>query len=253
MDLQNNSNAAKLLDRDGKIIGRQGETLGVGVDAPGRSSRPLKLKQGAWAARRRARSCSTPAPRAKQHFKVGDTIARRRQRARARRTRSPASPRYGSVDSLGGASIAVFDLPTAQALFDKAGALRQHLGQGRQGRRLAGRAGQARSSRCCPRRAEVKTGDAQAKADAKDINESLKFITYFLLGFGGIALFVGAFVILNTLSITVAQRSREFATLRTLGASRRQVLRSVVLEGARRRPARLGDRARRSGSASPRA
>ena len=42
---------------------------------------------------------------------------------------------------------------------------------------------------------------------------------------------MGAFVILNTLSITVAQRSREFATLRTLGASRRQVMRSVVLEG----------------------
>ena len=42
---------------------------------------------------------------------------------------------------------------------------------------------------------------------------------------------MGAFVILNTLSITVAQRSREFATLRTLGASRKQVMRSVVLEG----------------------
>ena len=82
-----------------------------------------------------------------------------------------------------------------------------------------------------PASAEVKTGDAQAAADSKDTNESLKFITYFLLGFGGIALFVGAFVILNTLSITVAQRSREFATLRTLGASRRQVMRSVVLEG----------------------
>jgi putative ABC transport system permease protein len=51
-----------------------------------------------------------------------------------------------------------------------------------------------------------------------------------LLVFGGIALFVGAFVIFNTLSITVAQRTREFATLRTLGASRRQVLGSVVLE-----------------------
>src|SRR5262249_19371470 len=48
---------------------------------------------------------------------------------------------------------------------------------------------------------------------------------------GGVALFVGAFVIFNTLSITVKQRSREFATLRTLGASRRQVLRSVLLEG----------------------
>ena len=53
----------------------------------------------------------------------------------------------------------------------------------------------------------------------------------FLLGFAGIALLVGAFVIFNTLSITVAQRTREFATLRTLGASRKQVMRSVVLEG----------------------
>src|SRR6202008_4222606 len=54
-------------------------------------------------------------------------------------------------------------------------------------------------------------------------------IRAFLLGFGGIALLVGAFVIFNTLSITVAQRPREFATLRTLGASRKQVLRSVRL------------------------
>src|SRR3712207_6571602 len=59
----------------------------------------------------------------------------------------------------------------------------------------------------------------------------MSYVRYFLLGFGGIALFVGAFVIFNTLSITVAQRTREYATLRTLGASRRQVLRSVVLEG----------------------
>src|SRR5688572_6541753 len=59
----------------------------------------------------------------------------------------------------------------------------------------------------------------------------MSIMRYFLLGFGAIALLVGAFVILNTLSITVAQRTREFATLRTLGASRRQVLRSVLLEG----------------------
>ena len=51
-----------------------------------------------------------------------------------------------------------------------------------------------------------------------------------LLAFGIIALFVGAFVIANTLSITIAQRMREFATLRTLGASRRQVLRTVMVE-----------------------
>src|SRR5207247_610977 len=48
--------------------------------------------------------------------------------------------------------------------------------------------------------------------------------------FAGIALFVGSFVIANTLSITIAQRVREFATLRTIGATRRQVLRSVIVE-----------------------
>ena len=63
-----------------------------------------------------------------------------------------------------------------------------------------------------------------------EVGEFTKFFRYFLLAFAGIALFVGAFVIFNTFSITVAQRTREFATLRTIGASRRQVLGSVILE-----------------------
>ena len=62
------------------------------------------------------------------------------------------------------------------------------------------------------------------------MSEFTSIFRYFLLAFGAIALFVGAFVIFNTFSITVAQRTREFATLRTLGASRRQVLGSVILE-----------------------
>ena len=60
--------------------------------------------------------------------------------------------------------------------------------------------------------------------------QGLGIVQKFLLAFGLIALFVGGFVIFNTLAITVAQRSREFALLRTIGASRRQVLGSVVLE-----------------------
>ena len=82
-----------------------------------------------------------------------------------------------------------------------------------------------------PDSAEVRTGAEQAAQDGEGVGEFVTFIRYFLLAFGGIALFVGAFVIFNTLSITVAQRTKELATLRTLGASRRQVLRSVVLEG----------------------
>ena len=90
---------------------------------------------------------------------------------------------------------------------------------------------------------QVKTAAAQATADSKETQDGLSFIKYFLLGFGGIALFVGGFVIANTLAITVAQRMRELATLRTLGASRRQVLASVMLESRGHRPDRVGRRA----------
>ncbi|MBM7863562.1 ABC transporter permease [Lentzea nigeriaca] len=77
---------------------------------------------------------------------------------------------------------------------------------------------------------EVKTGATLAKEQADQINEGLKFFNYVLLGFAGIALFVGIFIILNTFSIIVAQRTRELALLRSMGASRGQVIRSVVLE-----------------------
>src|SRR5207244_6235099 len=82
-----------------------------------------------------------------------------------------------------------------------------------------------------PPHTQVRTGQAQAKEDAKDTESFLNFLQDFLLAFGGIALFVGSFVIANSLSITIAQRTRELATLRTLGASRRQVRRSIVIEG----------------------
>ena len=82
-----------------------------------------------------------------------------------------------------------------------------------------------------PASLQVKDSVKQAAEDADELNSSMSILKYFLLGFGGIALLVGAFVIFNTLSITVAQRTREFATLRTLGGSRKQVMRSVIAEG----------------------
>ena len=78
--------------------------------------------------------------------------------------------------------------------------------------------------------AEVRTGEEQADKASADITDSLGFLTIALLVFAGIAVFVGGFLIFNTFAVTVAQRSREFALLRTLGASRRQMLNSVVAE-----------------------
>ena len=103
-----------------------------------------------------------------------------------------------------------------------------------------------------PPNTQVRTGQEQAQAEVNDESSLLDTFRYFLLAFGGIALFVGAFVIANTLSITVAQRTREFATLRALGRELAAGAPRSGARGARDRPRRLGDRARSSDSASPR-
>ena len=74
---------------------------------------------------------------------------------------------------------------------------------------------------------------------ATPCREQLKFFNYILLGFAGVALFVGIFLILNTFSIIVAQRTRELALMRAIGASRRQVLRLRADRGPRHRADRL--------------
>jgi putative ABC transport system permease protein len=76
----------------------------------------------------------------------------------------------------------------------------------------------------------VRTGKEQAEKQAQDLSDALGFIRTALLVFAAVALLVGSFLIFNTFSVTVAQRTKEFALLRTLGASRGQVLRSVLAE-----------------------
>ena len=77
---------------------------------------------------------------------------------------------------------------------------------------------------------DVKTGDQLAEENAGSLKEGMGFFNQILLGFAGVALFVGIFLILNTFSIVVAQRTRELALLRAMGASRRQVIGSVMIE-----------------------
>ena len=228
-DLQSNSNPAKLVGEDGKTIGGAGgaPTFGIGLDARQLRFSPLRLTEGKWASGRREVVIDAGTA-GKQDLGPGDSVGVAALGA-VERYRIVGVTKFGSVDSIGGATIAVFDLPTAQALYDKQGrfdvisvAAKDGVSPPKLVREIAP---------LLPASAQVKTGAEQAAADAKDTNEGLSFITKFLLAFAGIALFVGSFVIYNTLSITVAQRTREFATVRTLGASRRQVLRAVILEG----------------------
>ena len=82
-----------------------------------------------------------------------------------------------------------------------------------------------------PATVDVKTGEqAAADASASTSGAINSFLRPALLAFGGVAVFVGAFIIFNAFSITVAQRLREFALLRALGSSRRQVLTGVIVE-----------------------
>jgi putative ABC transport system permease protein len=76
----------------------------------------------------------------------------------------------------------------------------------------------------------VRTGKEAAEQQAQDLSDALGFIRTALLVFAGVALLVGGFLIFNTFSVTVAQRTKEFALLRVLGASRAQILRSVLVE-----------------------
>ncbi|MGH9113326.1 MAG: ABC transporter permease, partial [Acidimicrobiales bacterium] len=77
---------------------------------------------------------------------------------------------------------------------------------------------------------EVLTGEAITEESQSDLKEQLSFFTTFLLTFAIIAVFVGTFVIYNSFSIIVAQRTRQIALMRAVGASRRQVRRSVFFE-----------------------
>jgi putative ABC transport system permease protein len=77
---------------------------------------------------------------------------------------------------------------------------------------------------------EVKTGAELADEVSSQLKSGLSFFNNILLGFAGVALFVGVFLILNTFSIMVAQRTRELALTRAMGASRRQVVSSVLVE-----------------------
>ncbi|HEY2005232.1 MAG TPA: FtsX-like permease family protein, partial [Solirubrobacteraceae bacterium] len=136
--------------------------------------------------------------------------------------------KLGSANAIGGATLAGFQLRTAQQLFGKQGKLDDIRVSARAGVSPRQLVNQIRP--ILPPATQVRTGSAQARQDASSTTSFISFLKTFLLVFAGVSLFVGSFVIANSLSITIAQRTREFGVLRTLGASRKQVLRSIMIE-----------------------
>jgi putative ABC transport system permease protein len=224
VDLSGDSDLATIIDKQGRPIPAQ-PSFGFGVDPEQSRFNPFELVSGRWAGGNEIVLDAGTVSR--YDFDLGDLV-RVSANGPAVAYSLVGVAKFGEVDSLGSAAIAIFDIPTAQALHRKPGydAISVAAKDGVSGAELI-----SRLEQIAPATAQVRTGEQQAEEDGAGVSEFVDIIRYLLLGFGGVALFVGAFVIFNTLSITVAQRTRELATLRTLGASRRQVLRSVVLEG----------------------
>src|SRR5581483_7440982 len=217
---------ASLVGRDGKVIsGHMSSGLAFSVHPHGSQRfNPLTLTAGTWPVGPHEVDIDANTA-AKDNYKVGDTIGVI-ARGPVRQYRIAGIVKIGGVSSLGGATMTIFDFPTAQKVFHKQGeldAIDIAAKHGTSPQELV-----REIQPLLPPSAQVKTSAQLAAQATKDTNGFLSIFNDFLLAFAGVALFVGIFVIANTLSITVTQRTRELATLRTLGAYKRQVRMSVL-------------------------
>ena len=222
------SGYAQLIAPGGKAVNTTGApTLGVSFDPVSQMS-SLRLRSGSPPTNSDEMAIDQ-ATATKYHFHLGDRV----------RVLLSGPPRtftltgivsFGTANNLAGATIAAFDLPTAQRLFNLVGrydAIDVLAKPGFDTPQL-----QHAISRVLPPHVQVVTGQTVANESTSSINQALSFFSTALLVFAFISLFVGGFTIFNTFSIIVGQRTRELALLRVLGASRRQVFRSVLTEAA---------------------
>jgi putative ABC transport system permease protein len=217
---------ATLIDDEGDAIVSGGApNIGFSIAAGESQFNPLTLLEGDWPGSDEIAIDKEAA--ANNDFEVGEVIGVQAE-GPVERMRLSGIFQFSSGLTIGGATLAGFDLPTAQRVFGKVGKLDEIA--------IAAKPDVtpdelvAQVQPILPPGTQVKTGEEQAQADAAETSEFISFLQTFLLAFGGIALFVGSFVIANSLSITIAQRTREFATLRTIGATNRQILGSVLVE-----------------------
>ena len=136
---------------------------------------------------------------------------------------------FGSESSLGGSLLLNTTLEDAQIWFGMPGHVSEIDVIGAEG--VPGDELAARIRAVLPKDTDVKTGEQAATDQSAQISDAIgSFLNPVLLSLGGVSVLVGAFIIFNAFSMTVAQRRREFAMLRALGASRRQVLASITGE-----------------------
>ncbi|MFO7571485.1 MAG: FtsX-like permease family protein [Gaiellaceae bacterium] len=221
--------SAKILTPEGEPVNTEGfPTLAFGIETDPAYAQfnPLNLYEGRWPTAPDEVVIDVGTAD-KQGYEVGALVGIRTLKP-TREFTLVGVAQYGGLDSLGSLSFAVFTIPAAQELLGREGQFDAISVAGQEG--LSEEELVEAIAPVLPPEARVVGATEEAARQTEEVSEFTKFFRYFLLAFAAVALFVGAFVIFNTFSITVAQRTREFATLRTIGASRRQVLGSVVLE-----------------------
>ncbi len=135
---------------------------------------------------------------------------------------------FGGEKDLGGTTSAYFDTATAQKVLgspDTFDAINVRAADGITDGALA-----KRLDATLPEGAEAVTGARVSQETSDAINEDMKMVSIMFMIFAGIALFVGSFIIWNTFTMIVTQRSREIALLRAVGATRRQIRKSLLTE-----------------------
>lgn len=219
---------AQLIDKEGNPVGGQGPpSLGFSwTEEP--SLNPLKINEGDGRAPTAAGEIVIDKATAENNnFSVGDTV-KVLFNGPSEEFVIVGIATFGDAESLAGASLSAFELETAQRVFgfeDTYSAINIAAVEGVSSEQL-----QERISQVIPDNLEAVTGEQQTSEQLDELNQGLGFINTALLAFAGIAIFVGSFIIQNTFRVIVAQRSKELALLRAIGASKFQVMRLVVYE-----------------------
>ncbi|MGW5864822.1 ABC transporter permease [Streptomyces sp. NPDC055239] len=213
-------------DKDGKLVGGEWGTTGANY-YPAKDGKDPRYDFTKGAAPKSGGDLALDSRTAERTgYKVGDTV---RYSTDGPVKNAKISGIFDTEDGsvLAGGSLVVFDNDTARTLLGKTEYDEIDV------KAAAGTSEEALKSsveKILPKETEAVTGGQLSDDQAKAIEQQTSAMSQILLLFAGIALFVGIFIIANTFTMLVAQRTKELALMRAVGASRRQVTRSVLIE-----------------------
>ena len=221
---------AQLVDKKDDAIGNPGQgapTFGFNW-VPDRRLNPYRLEPGSRAPEAPDEVVIDAGSATEGDFKLGDQVNVLTQ-GPPKEYQIVGIAKFGDADSAAGSTAALFDTPTAQAItgagdeFDSISVVAApDVAQETLTKRI--------TEKLDNNAYQVLTGEQITKENQSDIKDALSFFNIALVVFALIALFVGSFIIFNTFSIVVAQRVREMALLRAIGARGRQVMGAILTE-----------------------